>query len=225
MMKLLSSLCSKNTLFGILIGISMSAVFAFKVLTDPPACAISLDKMNVFYLGVDNPITIVARGVPTGQLVVEAVGVTLVKGPGDQYIVRGTTPGEARITVSGGDLMKTTFNYRVRRIPDPVPRLINARKESCFMPVSFKTNQGITAILEYFDFDAKCEVIGYKMTYIPKDKDPIAVFNSGAKFGESAQALVNQAKLGDQYFFDEIKVKCPGDIVARDIGSLSYPIK
>ena len=224
-MKSLSSLCSKNTLVGLLIGSSMAVIFAFKVLTDPPACAISLDKMNVFYLGVDNPITVVARGVPRDQLVVEASGVTLIKGEGDQYIVRGTTPGEASITVSGGDIMKTTFKYRVKRIPDPVPRLDSRCKQGGGGHCSFKLNTGLIGVLQNFDFDAKCDVQGYKMTYIPKDQDPITVFNSGSRFSESAQALVNKAKMGDQYFFDEIKVRCPGDVVPRDIGSLSYPIK
>ncbi|MEY3249648.1 MAG: hypothetical protein RL742_1691, partial [Bacteroidota bacterium] len=32
-------------------------------------------------------------------------------------------------------------------------------------------------------------------------------------------------KPGDTYFFDDIKVKCPGDNIPRNLGGLSFKIR
>ncbi len=227
MMKSLSFICSKNTLFGMMIGFALASLMAFKIMSDPPNCAISLDKMNVFYTGVDNPITIVARGVPLEQLIVQGEGVTVKKEQGDRYTVRATTPGEASITVSGGDLAPKKFNYRIKRFPDPELRLGgNPRNKGCLLGNGeFKAQGGLSAILDGTYACGTCEMVSYQVTYSAKGQDPVTVTNTGGRFGPEAQALISQAKSGDQYFFDEVKVKCPGDVAARDLGSLAYKIK
>ncbi|MBL7778593.1 MAG: hypothetical protein JNK66_09915, partial [Chitinophagales bacterium] len=64
---------------------------------------ISLDKMNVFYVGVPNPITFSASGVPAGSLTYTAENCTLTKDAGvNKYLVNVTTPGQkAKITLIG----------------------------------------------------------------------------------------------------------------------------
>ena len=89
----------------------------------------------------------------------------------------------------------------------------------------FKAQGGISAVLENFDFDAKCDMVGFEFTYYPKRQDPIVVSNSGARWGGQAADMVNKAKPGDAYFFDDIKCKCPGDIAARNIGSIAIKIR
>jgi hypothetical protein len=226
-MKSLSFLCAKNTLFGMVIGCSMAVLLAFKVLTDPPACAIALDKMNVFYVALDNPITIVARGVAVDQLIVQGEGVTVEKVRGDQYVVHATRPGEASITVSGGDLKPMVFNYRVKRFPDPTLCLGgNLKNRSGYMGNGeFKAQGGIAAIMTGLDIDASCETIRYELTYLAKGQAPVTITNLGARFGPEAQALIQKAKPGDQYFFDDVKVRCPGDVGGRNLGGLSFTIK
>jgi len=223
----MSFLGSKNTLFGILIGFSIAGAFAFKVMTDPPNCAISLDKMNVFYTGLDNPVTIVARGVPTEQLVVQGQGVAVKKEQGDRYIVRASMPGSASITVSGGDLPPKEFMYRVKRFPDPELCLGgNARNKGGYMGSGeFKAQGGISAVITGVDICGNCEMISYEVTHSRKGQDPSTVTNMGARFTPQAQVLIQSAQSGDKYFFDEVKVKCPGDVAARDLGSMSFTIK
>lgn len=225
MMKSLPFPASKNTAFGILLGLTLSSALAFKVLYDLPGCAISIDKQNVFYIGVDNPVSIVVRGVPVEQVILQAQGITLTKVEGDRYTVRATVPGEATITVSGGSMKPTVFKYRVKRIPDPVLRLGGTKRSSVLGNGEFKAQSGIAAVLENFDFDAVCEVVGYEVTYLAKRQDPVTLYNTGAKFNGSVQDYISRAKPGDAYFFDEVKVKCPGDASARNLGSLVFRIK
>ena len=184
--------------------------------------AVALDKMNVFYIGVDNPISVSAAGVPTAQVKVSGSGVNVsAGGASGKFIVRATTPGEASITVSGGGVSQA-FPFRVKRIPDPVPRLGgNAKNKGGSMGNGeFKAQGGISALLENFDFDAKCEVVGFEVTYLPKRQDPITAINSGARWSGQVPDYIQKAKPGDAYFFDEVKCRCPGDAAARNIGEI-----
>ena len=80
--------------------------FAGDYVVAAPSCAVSPDKMNVFYIGVDNPITVSAAGIAPGDLVVSGSGggLTLKPSGAGKYIVRGTSEtikgSEAKITVS-----------------------------------------------------------------------------------------------------------------------------
>ncbi|MBP6825509.1 MAG: gliding motility protein GldM [Saprospiraceae bacterium] len=186
--------------------------------------AVSLDKMNVFYIGVENPISVSAAGVSSNDVKVTASGVSVSSKGGGHYVVTATTPGEANLTVAGGGA-SSTFKYRVKRIPDPVP-MLGAKHRSKAMPNGeFKAQGGIAAILEAFDFEAKCDIVGFEMTYLPKRQDPIAKNNSGARWNSEVGEMINKAKPGDSYFFDDIKCKCPGDQAARNIGGLAFKIR
>ncbi|MEO6037099.1 MAG: GldM family protein [Saprospiraceae bacterium] len=211
--------------FSFLFASILSTALAFKDFADKPACAISLAKLNVFYIGVDNPVTIIVRGVPAEQVVASAKGLTIQKKDGDDYSIQAGTPGESSITVSGGNMPPATFKYRVKRIPDPVPLLGAQHRSGSIGNGAFKAAEGIAAILENFDFDARCEVAGYEITRLAKQEDAVTMKNSGARFNSQAKDLVFKAKPGDSYFFDDIKVLCPGDAAARNVGGLAFRIR
>ena len=192
------------------------------------SAAVQLDKMNVFYIGVDNPISVSVAGVSSNDIKIVGSGVNIAKGPAaGKYVVTATTPtNDASITVSGGSVSQK-FSYRVKRIPDPNPRLGGnpKNKGGTMGNGEFKAQGGMSAILEGFDFDATCSVVGFEMTYLAKRQDPITRQNSGAKWSGDTGEFIQKAKPGDAYFFDEVKCKCPGDIAARNIGGISYKIK
>lgn len=192
------------------------------------SAAVQLDKMNVFYIGVDNPISVSVAGVSSNDIKIAASGVNVVKGSGaGKYVVTATTPtNDASITISGGGVVQK-FPYRVKRIPDPNPRLGgNAKNKGGTMGNGeFKAQGGVSAMLENFDFDATCAVVGFEVTYLAKRQDPITRVNNGAKWSGDVGELIQRAKPGDAFFFDEVKCKCPGDVAARNIGSISYKIK
>ena len=192
------------------------------------SAAVQLDKMNVFYIGVDNPISVSVAGVSSNDIKIVGNGVNIRKGEGSgKFVVTATTPSnDASITVSGGNVTQK-FPYRVKRIPDPNPRLGGnpKNKGGSMGNGEFKAQGGISAILEGFDFDAKCDVVGFEMTYLAKRQDPISRQNSGAKWSGDVGDFIQKAKPGDAYFFDEVKCRCPGDQAARNIGGISYKIK
>jgi hypothetical protein len=180
--------------------------------------------MNVFYIGVENPISVSAAGVSSNDVKVTATGVNVANKGGGHFTITASTPGEAVLTVSAPGVSQR-FTYRVKRIPDPTPLLGAKHRSKAMANGEFKAQGGIASVLENFDFDAKCDVVGFEVTYLPKRQDPITKQNSGARWNGDVQDWVNKAKPGDAYFFDDIKCKCPGDAAARNLGGLAFKIR
>ena len=186
---------------------------------------VSADKMNVFYMGVDNPVSVAAAGVSSNDLRVSVTGnVTKTGGGGAKFTVRGTSPGKATVTVSGGGLKATSFEFRVKPIPDPVAKINNSTGGEIGNGV-LKAQGGVIPVLDGFDFDARCDILGFNVIYLPRRQDPIQVTNPGGVFSGPARNVINQAKPGDQYFFDNIRAKCPGDAAGRKINNISFKVQ
>ncbi|TAK40357.1 MAG: gliding motility protein GldM [Saprospiraceae bacterium] len=187
--------------------------------------AISADKMNVFYIGVDNPVTVSAAGVSSNDLRVgiEGGGGQL-KGSGSNFIVSVSKPtDECFINVSGGG-MTARKQFRVKRIPDPVARLGNT-PDGAMGNGEFKVQKGLIAWLDNFDFDAKCNIQGFNLVKVAKRSDPVEQPNQGGSFNGRAADLVRSASPGDTYYFEDVKARCPGDIAGRKINSMVFRIK
>ncbi len=192
------------------------------------SCNVSADKMNVFYIGVDNPVSVTAAGISSNELKVNASGggIKLKKNGNGKFVATVTTPGESKITVSGGGLKPTPYTFRVKRIPDPVPQLGRGPNATGggMKSGEFRAQLGLAAILKGFDFDAKCAIQGFELTKVAKRADPISTKNRGSKYDTKATNLVRSAKPGDRYFFDSIKAKCPGDRAGRKLSSIAFTI-
>ncbi len=189
--------------------------------------ALSADKMNVVYIGVDNPISVAAAGVSSNDLKVSSNDMT-ISGSGGKYTARATKQNNAaNINVSAGSLNQS-FPFRVKRIPDPVAMLPLPRPTGLGGQVgngTFKAVSGVVALLDNFDFDAKCQIQSFNFTYLAKRQDPVTYPNQGGSYNSNVAGAVQKAKPGDTYYFDEIKARCPGDDAGRPINSLVFTIK
>jgi len=187
--------------------------------------SVSADKMNVFYIGVDNPVTISAAGVSSNELNVSTGdGISIQSKGGSSYMVIAKKPGTSTVNVSGGGLPPTSKEFRVKRIPDPVPKLSGKRGGGIPNGV-FRAQLGLIADLEDFDFEARCEIQGFTLVRVARRQDPESAVNSGGRFSAAAQQLVNKAAPGDRYFFEGIKARCPGDVAGRNVGSMTFLIR
>lgn len=191
---------------------------------------VSASKMNVFYIGVENPVEVSAAGISSNDLSVSmsgAGGGTISKNGNGTYSVRVSSPtknGEfAYVNVNAKGSTSAKKEFRVKRIPSPTAML--GDKLGGIVPSGvFKAQGGLIPRLEGFDFDAKCNIVGYRIARVPKREDPKIADNVGGGYGAEAQGLVNAAKAGDKYFYDNVKCKCPGDITTREINTLAFTI-
>lgn len=191
--------------------------------------SVSATKMNVFYMGVDNPVAVSAAGVPSNQVQVSMTGSgggSISKNSDGTYNVKVSTPtklGEfAYVTVNAPGLTERR-EFRVKRIPNPVAKL-STSIGGVMGSGEFKAQRGLFADLENFDFDAKCEIMGYQLVRVPRRQDPQLAPNKGGSYNADAKGLIDQAKAGDTYYFENVKAKCPGDQSGRDINQLVFKI-
>jgi gliding motility-associated protein GldM len=191
----------------------------------PAGAAVMLDKMNVVYIGVDNPITVSSgAGAEKTNVSPSGGGMTLTKGAGPgKYIARATTPdmkANLKVSVTGGKA--TDFPIRVKRIPDPVPTLGGKLRGGNAQPGTIKAQSGIVPLLENFDFEARFNVESYTMVFVSKGE----IFRSeasGPLFNAQMQAFLGRAKPKDVIYVEEIKVRGP-DNTPRKIGQIVFTI-
>ena len=190
--------------------------------------AIELTKMNVLYIGIDNPVRIAVAGVTADKLQVELIGDGTITGRDGEYIVSVKKPGDVQIKVlhkdGGGLRVVTERSYRVKHIPFPTPKLDGKFESSNISGLIMQQSKGIFVYLGDTDLDASCEVIAFEAVYVGLGQDPISYANKGGEWNDSMQYMFKKAKAGDVYFFENILIKCPGDISQRNIGSLIFRI-
>ena len=188
----------------------------------PSGVAVSADKMNVLYIGVDNPLTITA-GVGAEKVNASFSGGSISRVSGAKWVAKPKTPGEHNInvTVEG----KTTpVRYRVKYLPDPAAFVGNKRGGN--MPAAdFKAMGGVIARLLDSDFEAAFRVTSYTVGAIG-GKYPVYQTASveGNRWGGNASTIINGAGPGTTVFFDNIKVVGP-DGRARDLPQMSFNLK
>lgn len=192
--------------------------------------SVSASKMNVFYIGVDNPVEVSAAGVSSSQVKVSmgGSGGGVIKKNGDGTftvnVKKPTKKGEyAKINVSAPGL-NASKDFRVKRIPDPVAKLSKSAG-GAMSSGEFRAQGGVAAILDGFDFDARCQIKGYRLVRVAKRQDPEFATNAGAKYNGQSSSIIAKAKPGDTYFFENVKCSCPGDIAQRTLNTMVFNIK
>jgi gliding motility-associated protein GldM len=191
----------------------------------PASAAVMLDKMNVVYIGVENPITVSSgAGDEKTSVVPNGGGITLSKaGPG-KYIAKATTPDmKAGITVSVKDGKSSTFPIRVKRIPDPIPTLGGKLRGGNAQPGTIKAQTGIVPVLDNFDFEARFNVESYDMVFVSKG-EIFRASTSGPLFSPQMLTFISRAKPKDVIYLEEIKVRGP-DGSPRKIGQIVFTIQ
>lgn len=190
-----------------------------------PAAVVSPDKMNVFYIGVDNPVSISAPGVTPANLAPSISGGGSIKGSNGKYVVNVTNPGKVTVTVSGkGPDGKSSVlgasEFRVKYVPDPVAT-IGGLDPGQVGAAQFKAQGGMIALLKDFDFDLRFNIQSFRMIYIAPRQDPQVEMVSGPTYSGRALQIIRGAKPGDRFIFDEIKALGP-DKVTRKLNPVTY---
>jgi gliding motility-associated protein GldM len=203
----------------------------FQYMVGSAGASIQLDKMNVFYIGVPNPITVSAAGVPLENIALSIPGANLSSTAKGKYDVTVGQPGKVTATVSakmpdGTSKTMGTMEIRVKRIPDPQARI--AGKASGYIPANvLKAQTGVIAALDGFDFDAKFQVISFRMGHTPRrggDYWESTKLATNAYFTDEMKARLNVIKPGDKVFFDDIKARGPDGSV-RSLNGITFTIQ
>jgi gliding motility-associated protein GldM len=172
-----------------------------------PSAVVSPDKMNVLYIGVPNPISVSAPGIPKEKLRV-SISSGSVSGSAGKYTANVSSIGNATVTVSGEIspgktqvLGKTEF--RVKRIPDPKAQFAGKSSGSTGA-ANIRAQNNIFARLENFEFDAKFNVTRFTLFLAKPRQDIITVSANGNTVTPQMRAALNTVTPGTKVIFTNI---------------------
>jgi len=191
----------------------------------PSGVAVSADKMNVLYVGVDNPLTITA-GAGSEKVSAQFSGGSISKVSGNKYIAKPTqgASGDHTVTVLVEGKAAGKITYRVKQLPSPMPFVGNL-KPGFVSSSSFKAMGGVIAKLEDSEFDAPFEVVSYKVGAESQAGDFIQIENKGARWTGQAASLINGLKPGKSIIITDIIVRDPAGRSRTLSASLGYNLK
>ena len=199
-------------------------VFHFKdeFIVAKPGLTISPTKMNVFYIGVENPVDISVPGGP--EKVVPVISAGRIRAEGKAWIVSDLPKGTKEAVVSvnavfaGKSKAMGSMTFRLKRVPDPVAKV--AGKSDGFISKSLLLASPylVPEMPVGFDFDLKYVVTSF--TYVSEvSGDIISLKVVGNRLTPEIIKMINDAKKNKRVWFEDINVKGPdGDRTIASIG-------
>lgn len=188
----------------------------------PSGSSIFLEKMNVMYMGVDNPLTISAGSAGLEKMKASFSNGSLNSVGGGRFIAKPTSLGDAKIIVTV-DGKTNSFPIRCKMLPDPTA-MVGGKKGGGVSAAEFKVQGGVLAKLES-EFDAPFQVLSYR---IGANGGSFSVYkeagNEGPRWTGQAADIINRAGPGTSIFFDQIRVKGP-DGRERTLPTLAFQLK
>jgi gliding motility-associated protein GldM len=204
--------------------------FERKYTVAPPAVAVSPEKMNVFYIGVDNPVAVSAAGVAPANLVVTASGggIALVPNGSGKYIVKATVETkEAKINVGArtpeGVKQQGSCTFRVKRIPDPIANVGGKEGTAEIRKIDAVGIGAVLAKVKGFEFEANFKVVSYDFTAIVKGQ-PVIFTGVGPAMSDDMKKALGKVSTGSKIFIDNVKAQGP-DGTIRNIPGVTLKVR
>lgn len=187
----------------ILTGICLSFVAIIK----GQDISIANDRMNIFYVGVDNPISFAATGIPKSSLIIKS-SIGSIHKDFSHYIFRSDSVGAAHIIlyqkIKGNlkEIGRETF--RVKRIPDPIAK-VGASHGGQISAAALRAQRFLGAFIEDFDIDVHIPIDSFTVCIIRGDPCYYRELqNRGAKFSDEVITALTDIKSGDTVIFRKV---------------------
>jgi gliding motility-associated protein GldM len=179
---------------------------------------VSADKMNILYVGIDNPVSIVAQGITSDKLKVTMTNGTIT-GSNGKYIAKPVQGSisiiEVTTEIKPGEIKKIGCDtFRIKRIPDPITQIGNTTNTNLYSKEYLIKNPEINVLMN-LPFDLKFEIISFTFLYKINNeiKDIMTINVTGNKFTQEIIAIINSQKTDSRLYFEDIKAKGPDGTV------------
>jgi hypothetical protein len=191
--------------------------------------AVAPTKMNVLYIGIDNPLSIAASGGADEKVTVSVSGggeSTVSKAATGMYNVRvSAVTDECLVNVYVEGKLAGTSTFRVRNLPRPVAMIGGYTSGSRLTPDILKQQSGIGVYLKDFPLELKYEVVGFKFMIGSSKGEVKAAECQGALFSSQVkQYLEEYAKPGNTITIENIWIKDQSGKELK-LPALVYPIE
>jgi gliding motility-associated protein GldM len=186
-------------------------VFPFKseYIVARPALTVSADKMNVFYAGLDNPVSVSVPGIPNERLSVSIDNGKINPIGNGKYsvtVMNGTQANVAVMaTMENGEKRKMGIStFRVKRIPNPKTRYAKLTEDGSLTKQEILANPGIIAYYESFEFNANPKVKSFKISIISNSSGVEEYVFSGNMFDTKLQGRILKLRRGELFYISDV---------------------
>lgn len=197
--------------------------FEFAFTAVKPIAVIAATKMNVVYIGLDNPISVSVPGYAASDISVSLDPSSAgqlkpdPKQKGSYLLSLNKSASKVKVVASvkdrgtGATKKMGEQEYRVRMVPDPIPALGTIEVSGGVAAAQVKTQTVVRAPLKNFAFDG-VNYIPYEFQFvmIPKRGGaPMVEKGNGQMLSSNMQSALARAVKGDKIIITSIKVKGP----------------
>ncbi len=182
-----------------------------------PSLTVSAIKMNVFYIGVDNPVSISVPGIPEENLIPSISCGTLKRDPSGDYWVVKVPPGnrEAIIKVmaelNGSKREMGSKKFRIKKVPDPIALIANKNEGLINRNILIAAGSIIPKMPDDFEFDLSFRIVSFKMT-IQRGLDVYPYKSNSGRLTEEMTKQIKAAYRGQKIWFENIVASGPDGI-------------
>lgn len=176
---------------------------------------VSPTAMNVFYVGLENPVAISAPGV-AGNLISATMTNGRITKRGNEFIASPSRAGtDAVITVyaeiDGERQNMGNRRFRVQNVPSPIAT-IGGVSDGNIKASVLKAQRVVLAELEDFLFDIDFQVVGFNL--YTTERGFVREARSGSnRISDQQRDILNSVGVGQLVVINNIKVKMPGNEV------------
>ena len=192
------------------------------------ACVVAVCpvKMNVLYLGIDNPLRIAVTGVSSNAVVAKISDGTLTRTGVCEYNARVMSSGTKKVSVykkAGGRLIHCgDMLFRVKRVPDPM-LVVGGKNGGSITKAYLLANGAVNVEMPNFDFEIDFDVLSYRVTatidgFVNEHKC------RGNRFPVKVRTLINLLNRGTYLYIEDIKVRGPDGMI-RTLPTVKFKIR
>jgi len=188
--------------------------FHHEYIVAKPSATVSATKMNVFYRGVDNPVSIAASGKADSQLFPD-ISAGKISRTDSGWVVRDIPPDafETIIKINADDNGTKKFmgqqKFRIKRLPDPLAKIIGAEDGKVSIKKMLANAFLVCQLPEYVDFQYDFKVTSFTM-FIPQGGGYfVTEMSESQMFTDKMKSQIQSLKKNDVIVFRDIKVKGP----------------
>lgn len=211
-------------------GIFRDYPFQHEYQVTEPSFTVAAEKMNVFYLGVDNPITVNVGSVPKENIRAEMTNGRIIERNNNLYVqpesedlLGRRTVVSLYATIGGEERFMGTTEWRVKGVPDPEAQ-IAGKSGGNITRARLLVEDGVAAVLEDFDFDFRYTVTQFDL-WIQDAEGYSSNFSSTSnRFTQEQIEQFSQLIPGSIIFIDNIKARGDDNSI-RDLDAISFKIQ
>ncbi len=212
-------------------GVRVPHTFETEYTVERPMATVSATGMNLFYIGLDNPVSISAPGVPSENLRPEiSAGATMTRQPDGNYIVN-VEPEVRDVTITVNAMVEgrvetmERMDFRALPLPSPEPVIGGLSGGRIDRQVLVRAGVLEASMGEGFAFDLSYDIASFDLITVRAGEQRQERQQDGAELTPDMINYINDARSGQVITFANIMTRPGPDGEPRNLGSMSFTIR